>query len=402
MKKKGLIISTVVMVVVLIASLTTATYAWFTSQAQATVDDLTITTEAAQGLQIAMTGKEGSISNGLYSGALRYENNAWSGDSDTWGTYLGFGEITVGKLEHAATYFANGTAVKTFVGYTKATGTFNANEDYFTASPKTVTEGASVDGFYKLDTATNVYKEATGKAVAGDLDGYVSITSVEAPTSAGFANYLVVKTENTNSTGAYYQPIGYNSKTEPLGYKLVSANQTGTYYHLTMAVTNLMDVGALGFSIEVVPSGLTNLSGTKEASATNPGMAAATRIKVRTAQRNGETAPTFKETEIAPFSKYKLTASNTMSKEDGNGYTEAKDGKANENGKYTCVLSDGNVVANNVYYVSMYIWVEGTDAECKNVTTGTAMTVKINFAYAPKDTTSITWDFTDGAPITFA
>ena len=31
MKKKGLIISTVVMVVVLIASLTTATYAWFTA-----------------------------------------------------------------------------------------------------------------------------------------------------------------------------------------------------------------------------------------------------------------------------------------------------------------------------------------------------------------------------------
>lgn len=29
MKKKGLIISTVVMVVILIASLTTATYAWF-------------------------------------------------------------------------------------------------------------------------------------------------------------------------------------------------------------------------------------------------------------------------------------------------------------------------------------------------------------------------------------
>ena len=54
MKKKGLIISTVVMVVVLIASLTTATYAWFNAQAQATVDDLTITTKAADGLQIAM------------------------------------------------------------------------------------------------------------------------------------------------------------------------------------------------------------------------------------------------------------------------------------------------------------------------------------------------------------
>ena len=34
MKKKGLIISTVVMVVVLIASLTTATYAWFTASSK--------------------------------------------------------------------------------------------------------------------------------------------------------------------------------------------------------------------------------------------------------------------------------------------------------------------------------------------------------------------------------
>lgn len=366
------------------------------------VDDLTITTEAAQGLQIAMTGKEGSISNGLYSGALRYENNAWSGDSDTWGTYLGFGEITVGKLEHAATYFANGEQVKTFVGYRKPTGNFTANTDYFKFEQKPVTVGMSLAGLYKLDNTDNVYKEATGKAVEGELDGYVSITVVETPTSADFENYLVVETKDIASTGAYYQPIGYDSKTEPLGYKLATANQTGTYYHLTMAVTNLMDVGALGFSIEVVPSGSTNLSGTKEASVTNPGMAAATRIKIRTAQRADDTVPTFNETEIAPFSKYKLTANNTMTKDDNNGYKEAIDGKANENGKYTCVLSNGNVAANNVYYVSMYIWVEGTDAECKNVTTGTAMTVKINFAYAPKDTTNITWDFTDGASITFA
>ena len=399
MKKKGLIISTVVMVVVLIASLTTATYAWFTSQAQATVDDLTITTDAAQGLQIAMTGEEGSISKGLFSGALKYENNAWSGDSDTWGTYLGFGDITVGKLEHASTYFAKDVDVPTFIGYEEAPAAFDANKDYFSKTDKTVAAGESVAGLYKLDT-DGVYKEATGNAVDGALDGYVTITHVDAPTSTEVSNYLIVKTSNVKSTGAYYQPIGYDSKTEPLGYKLASANQTGTYYYLTMAVTNLMDVGALGFSIEVVPSGETNLSGTKTASVTNPGMAAATRIKIRTAKQ--DTTTTFKETEIAPFSKYKLTASNTMSKDDGNGYTEAKDGKANENGKYTCVLSgNGNVTANNVYFVTMLIWVEGKDAECRNVTTGTAMTVKINFAYAPKDSTNITWDFTGGTEITF-
>ena len=40
MKKKGLIISTVVMVVVLIASLTTATYAWFTAASSVVVDSI--------------------------------------------------------------------------------------------------------------------------------------------------------------------------------------------------------------------------------------------------------------------------------------------------------------------------------------------------------------------------
>ena len=63
MKKKGLIISTVVMVVVLIASLTTATYAWFSAQASATVDDLSITTTASSGLQIAMTNGSGKVDN---------------------------------------------------------------------------------------------------------------------------------------------------------------------------------------------------------------------------------------------------------------------------------------------------------------------------------------------------
>ena len=39
MKKKGLIISTIVMVVVLIASLTTATYAWFNASSEVKVND---------------------------------------------------------------------------------------------------------------------------------------------------------------------------------------------------------------------------------------------------------------------------------------------------------------------------------------------------------------------------
>jgi len=82
MKKKGLIISTVVMVVVLIASLTTATYAWFSVNPEATINDIIIETQASTGLEIAAyhIGENGIE---LYSGDVTLQ-----GDVDT-GRYWG-------------------------------------------------------------------------------------------------------------------------------------------------------------------------------------------------------------------------------------------------------------------------------------------------------------------------
>ena len=54
MKKKGLIISTVVMVVVLIASLTTATYAWFTVSSTTTVDGFNLEVVSSNILNIGL------------------------------------------------------------------------------------------------------------------------------------------------------------------------------------------------------------------------------------------------------------------------------------------------------------------------------------------------------------
>ena len=54
MKKKGLIISTVVMVVVLIASLTTATYAWFTASNKTNVGDITMQVGAGSDVKIGV------------------------------------------------------------------------------------------------------------------------------------------------------------------------------------------------------------------------------------------------------------------------------------------------------------------------------------------------------------
>ena len=63
MKKKGLIISTVVMVVVLIASLTTATYAWFTAETKTTVNGFDI--NVAAGSAVVVGFKHGTTWNTL-------------------------------------------------------------------------------------------------------------------------------------------------------------------------------------------------------------------------------------------------------------------------------------------------------------------------------------------------
>lgn len=83
MKKKGLIISTVVMVVVLIASLTTATYAWFSSSATATVGQITMNVGASAQVQIG--AGTGTSATGYRFGDVAYKSNAWSTTDGTQG-----------------------------------------------------------------------------------------------------------------------------------------------------------------------------------------------------------------------------------------------------------------------------------------------------------------------------
>ena len=72
MKKKGLIISTVVMVVVLIASLTTATYAWFTASAETTIEKIDFSVSSGSDVSIGLsstnTCQPGASSSAFRSG----------------------------------------------------------------------------------------------------------------------------------------------------------------------------------------------------------------------------------------------------------------------------------------------------------------------------------------------
>ena len=132
MKKKGLIISTVVMVVVLIASLTTATYAWFTAETQTKIDGFNI--EVAPGSAVVVGFKKGTtwnqlatseaLSDSLFqSGNVTYDaNDGWTGDAEGLTPTL-TPTINIGTLKD------DKYIMETAVGKTSATQVDQADQD---------------------------------------------------------------------------------------------------------------------------------------------------------------------------------------------------------------------------------------------------------------------------------
>ena len=421
MKKKGLIISTVVMVVVLIASLTTATYAWFSAQASATVDDLSITTTASSGLQIAMTNTKDAVNN-IVSGEMTYENGQWGGDSNTWGSYLGFGGINIGNMENAVTKVKTGTKVSEIetkyvspaTGYQTASTNanavitnFNKDTEYYiakkwivVASGTTIEEGQKdTHTYFKYGThytlsttASNPNLTLATTASAGNTVYSIEIskTPITESSTPGADNYYctitrgqwlnILKDANYITTGSsntetitkdlYLVPTGYDNNTNPTGYRIATEN--AHFYKLSMAVTSTKETKAIGFSIAIKPTGA------NAGEAKYPGMAAASRIEIATARLAEETttyqSKEFKDdTALQPFEKYKLQSNLTFAK--------GSESNKNEDGKYAYYLGKGAMQQGVVFFVTMYIWVEGTDKECVNATAGTGFGVGINFIY---------------------
>lgn len=322
MKKKGLIVATIVMVLVLAVSLTTATYAWFSSQAKATVENLAITTQPASGVQIAVyegTGNSTKYFNGTISyfenGDDNTENlgNHWYGDADGFGMLLDFADIKIGTMVNAVT---NNTK----------TG------DHFYEKAN-VNVGDSVAGKYTISNDGKP-SEATGNAVEGTT--------------------YYTRTECT--AGNFYRPTGYNANIEPLGYYVAAPNtkdagvgdDPGTwtsYYEIPLAMQAVKATNAIVCSIAIKNSAApgTNLY---------PGMAAATRVRITAINSAGTAVGTSKV--FQPFEGYKYS----------NGTMTVADNSKNTDGVLNFVVADGTIATTDVFKLLIEIWVEGTDTEC--------------------------------------
>ena len=387
MKKKGLIISTVVMVVVLIASLTTATYAWFSSQASATVDDLTITTKAADGLQIAMTNNEGTVTD-IVSGNMNYtEAGKWEGDVNDWGSSLGFDGIQIGEITDAVTYF-KAPNYPVFNGYTVAT-TITPGNTYYQAITLSAQEGAATtseeyiaySGTKYTKNDDGVYKPAA--AYTANTEFFKLLSVVAKANDTGLlqrnvvANGGTMTAEGIMNNGQFLVPTGYDESINPIGYE--AAKKNGNYYYLTMAIKPVTNVARIGFTMQFTPTQNGNaVANYGNAGAIAGAMASSARCNVKVATAGNKAITT----QLAPFSAFKFDAG-VLRKVAEDGYTNYvdTDGAYNDNGTFSFYIANTEVNAGTIYYVTMEIWIEGTDNECSQDTAGGGFNLGIDFVY---------------------
>ncbi len=315
MKKKGLIVATIVMVLVLAVSLSTATYAWFSSEAQATVEDLNIAVKAATGVEIAVYESDSKYYNGTMSYAK--ETGKWSSENEGFGTLLDFGSVNLGQINNAILY-------------------------------------ASTENLAKVPTAAKyVYTVATKDTGAAlttndyliNADG--SITACTAEMTAEDGKIYATRAALT-ADKKFYRPTGLDAAGEPYGFYVAkpndqAANQYSTYYDIPLAMRAVKNTNGIVCTLKIKPNGdITNTL--------YPGMAASTYVNMYV-NEGTDPAHTFAAYESATYASGAIT------------------GEVESEGAISFVVAKGALTTSDIYKIRFEIWVEGTDPECNNTTT---------------------------------
>ena len=149
MKKKGLIISTVVMVVVLIASLTTATYAWFTSNQSVKIDTIGIKVTSSAKVNIGVKSGTGTGYPAYLNETLTANGTgnqvSWTGGTEGLGATLAFDNLNI------VSAFGIGTSSK---NSSWASAADVDNKTAVTADGKTIIKAQGKADGTGIDTST--------------------------------------------------------------------------------------------------------------------------------------------------------------------------------------------------------------------------------------------------------
>ena len=192
MKKKGLIVATIVMVLVLAVSLTTATYAWFTASAEAEIETIALTVGESPNLLVGVKNKAIGSTTAAYAdystGTMTHNGTVWSGDAGLGAGNIDFSE----QLYNDST---NDWALGKAVSYTK-----NAIS-YTDPETSTTEEKVGQNSWFKALGSADDYTASTVEPAANGVD-YIDVTFIVAVGKADAVNQTYLKLTVTPSAGA--------------------------------------------------------------------------------------------------------------------------------------------------------------------------------------------------------
>ncbi len=342
MKKKGLIISTVVMVVVLIASLTTATYAWFSSTAMAKISQLNVQTVASTGLTIAAMGTDAT------SGTMTLTNGVWGGANPGFGDTLEFTAAFNGKEGEGVNpgekvYGCSGDGSYLVTAVNDA-GVKNGDGAVVSGKPVKVVNADKNVHYFELDLAIQ-----TTENLGTDKELILKTFKVEANGAMGAASRIALYTSKAS---------GEDPDAE--GYK--AQGKTSTFGLAPEKLVNVLM--AEPFANSKYSNGTWASTGT---------------VATPKVYKNAVTS-------AVAYDKANVTKDIT-----GTGYEYVK-GATFFNDKNATNVETFNVTEKvlgtfaqksplDTVYLRLVIWFEGEDAECVAAWAGTGITVNMEFEY---------------------
>ena len=215
MKKKGLIVATIVMVLVLAVSLTTATYAWFTASSVTSIEGFSVEISANNAVNIGMrkansflTGA-GLTTAGFYTGEVTFTAAGAGQFGGTWG-----GENAVEGLSASLSHDINWGPQSKAIGFATSALSIedDPQEDDYQKTAKSNLTAISASST-RIYAANNDPKDAEGLTLAnvtlanankdGSNEGdYVWLFLGASPTRALSINNLVIMCDMSQSTSS--------------------------------------------------------------------------------------------------------------------------------------------------------------------------------------------------------
>ena len=352
MKKRGLIVATIVMVLVLAVSLTTATYAWFTATSEVTVDQISFQISSTADVVIGVH-KNNTISTdaqtaaNYWSGQTFYDTGSASKDPGTWG-----GEFNAlgSKVSFDGLTFAG-------IGQAIGTGTLLPTGSYGTYDNETstFTPGASLGG--TADTAFNMSNYTANGMIQAQGQGATADTKT-----------IDVAWKNVHYLDVVLGIQAVNSNLDTMTcYVTVTPNVADAIIGMNAAIHVAWRVVAPG-AVSVGDLQDVDVYGTSYTFATTGGV-------TNTVYDNAKSAYDT------------LNSKTSTGLECLGGATTANlyaAGKSMTIAIPIASAGEGNISVGDIYQLQLVIYIAGFDSDCQEAAKGVSSTINITFAGVEK------------------